>query len=132
MICMAYVKKDVHLVIDKIKKIGGEKIKFIILFGSFAEGKQTPLSDIDLAVYYDGSKEERFKFRIEILGNVNNKFDIQIFQDLPLYVRKEVLKGKILYDGESRFLYEVERRTYQDFDDFKNRFYDYIRGGVIV
>ncbi|MBI2035011.1 MAG: nucleotidyltransferase domain-containing protein, partial [Candidatus Levybacteria bacterium] len=30
-------------------------IRFIILFGSTAKGKNTPLSDIDLAVYYQGN-----------------------------------------------------------------------------
>lgn len=109
-----------------------KKIKFIILYGSFSKGKQNPLSDIDLAVYYEGSKEERFRFRVKILGSVSDVFDIQIFQDLPLYVKKEVICGKVVYGGQSRLLYEVERRTYQDFDDFKNRFYDYIYGDVIV
>jgi len=123
---------NIRFVVDDIKKLGGKKIKLIILYGSFAEGKQTPLSDIDLAVYYDGTKEERFKFRMKILGNVNDKFDIQTFQDLPLYVKKEVLKGNVIYCKESRFIYELERRTSKEFDDFKHRFYDYIKGGVIA
>ena len=125
-------KDNIRFVVDDIKKLGGKKIKLIILYGSFAEGKQTSLSDIDLAVYYDGEKEERFKFRMKILGNVNDKFDIQTFQDLPLYVKKEVLKGKVIYCKESRFIYELERRTSKEFDDFKYRFYDYIKGGVIA
>ena len=125
-------KENIRFVVDDIKKLGGKKIKLIILYGSFAEGKQTPLSDIDLAVYYDGTKEERFKFRMKILGNVNDKFDIQTFQDLPLYVKKEVLKGNVLYCKESRFIYELERSTSKEFDDFKHRFYDYIKGGVIA
>lgn len=125
-------KENIRFVVDDIKKIGGKKIKLIILYGSFAEGKQTLLSDIDLAVYYDGTKEERFKFRMKILGNVNDKFDIQTFQNLPLYVKKEVLKGKVIYCKESRFIYELERSTSKEFDDFKHRFYDYIKGGVIA
>ena len=125
-------KDNIRFVVDDIKKLGGKKIKLIILYGSFAEGKQTSLSDIDLAVYYDGTKEERFKFRMKILGNVNDKFDIQTFQDLPLYVKKEVLKGKVMYCKESRFIYELERSTSKEFDDFKHRFYDYIKGGVIA
>jgi len=128
---MTGAKQEIAHAVKMIRKIGGKKIKFIILYGSYANENQNPSSDIDLAVYYDGSKEERFKFRMKILGHVDDIFDIQIFQDLPLYVKNEVLKGKILYGGESRLIYELERRTYQDFDDFKNRFYDYIRGGVI-
>ncbi len=128
---MNKIHEDLSSVIKQIKQRGGKKIKFIILYGSIVQNNQTPMSDIDIAVYYEGSKSERFKFRMQILGNVNDKFDIQIFQDLPLYIQKEVFKGKILYSTDNTFLYDLERRTYQDFDIFKNRFYDYIRGGVL-
>ena len=80
---MTNTKEDIRSVIGQIKTLGGKQIKFIILYGSFAEGNQTPLSDIDIAVYYEGSKEKRFRFSIKILGMVSDKFDIQIFQDLP-------------------------------------------------
>lgn len=129
---MTNTKKDVHFAVNKIKKLGGKKIKFIIIYGSTAKGNQTSLSDIDLAVYYEGTKEERFRFRMKILGIISDKFDIQTFQDLPLYVQREVLKGKILYYDDIRFLYEKIRKTSIDFDEFKYKFYDYIRGGVIA
>lgn len=125
-------KEEIHSIVDQIKKLGGKKIKFAILYGSFAEGKQTPLSDVDIAVYYKGSKEERFRFRMQILGRVSDKFDIQTFRDLPLYIQRAVLSGRVLYYDDSRFLYEVVRRTSKDFDEFKYKFYDYIRGGVIA
>lgn len=129
---MVNIDDKIHSVTSQILELGGNKIKFIVLYGSFAEGNQTPLSDVDIAVYYDGSKEERFKFRMKILGRVNDKFDIQTFQDLPLYIRREVLRGKVIYFDNNRFLYEITRRTNRDFDDFKLKFYDYIRGGVIA
>ena len=68
---------------------------------------------------------------MKILGEVNEKFDIQIFQDLPLYVKNEVLKGRVLYCPDHKILYDTDRATYQDFEEFKYRFYDYIKGGVI-
>lgn len=129
---MVTEKNEIHSTVEKIKKIGKEKVKFIILYGSVSEEKQTPMSDIDLAVYYDDTKEKRFRFRMKILGEVNEKFDIQTFQDLPLYVKNEVLKGKVLYCPDHKILYDTDRATYQDFDDFKNRFYDYIKGGGII
>ena len=124
-------KNEIQSTVEKIKKIGKEKVKFIILYGSVSEKKQTPMSDIDLAVYYDDTKEKRFRFRMKILGEVGEKFDIQTFQDLPLYVKNEVLKGKILYCPDHKILYDTDRATYQDFEEFKYRFYDYIKGGVI-
>ena len=119
-------------VVEKIKKFGGENIKFIILYGSRSTNKQTPLSDTDIAVYYDASKEQRFRFRMKILGRVDDTYDIQIFQDLPLYIRKDVIKGKLLYTSDKRFIHEISRETYREFDDFKKRFYDYIKKGVIT
>ena len=125
-------KNGLNNVVELIKKIGKKKIKFIILYGSYAEGKQTPLSDIDIAVYYDGSKKERFKFRMLILGKVNDKYDIQTFQDLPLYVKKEIMKGKILYTKDNRYIYDLNYQINKEFENFKYRYYDYIKGGVIA
>jgi predicted nucleotidyltransferase len=126
---MINVKEDIHSVVNQIKKIGGKKIKFIILYGSIAEGNQTPLSDIDIAVYYEGSKEERFKFRIEVLGNVNDKFDIQTFQDLPLYIRKEIIShGEILYQKNYSEIFDIFIKTIKSFGDFKPRLDIYYSG----
>ena len=126
------MKKELGDVTNLIQKIGGKKVKFIILYGSVAMGKQTPRSDIDIAVFYEGSKEQRFQFRLSILSKVNKTFDVQTFQDLPLYIRKEVLNGRVLYCDNTRFLHEEIRKTNADFEDFKTRFYDYIRGGTIA
>ena len=126
---MINAKEDVYSVVNQIKKIGKEKIKFIILYGSVVECNQTPLSDIDLAVYYEGSKEERFKFRMEILGNVNDKFDIQTFQDLPLYIRKEIIShGEILYQKNYSEIFDIFIKTIKSFGDFKPRLDIYYSG----
>ena len=44
-------------VVEKIKTIGGDKIRFIVFYGSAAKGEMTELSDIDLAVFYEGDKK---------------------------------------------------------------------------
>ena len=45
------------------------KVKFVFLFGSYAQRKQNKLSDIDFAVYYEGDGQERFKFRFFARSN---------------------------------------------------------------
>ena len=114
--------------IEKIKNVEGfEKVHFIIFYGSAAEERMREGSDIDLCVYYDGTPEEASKFRLNALAELfNDEYDVQIFQQLPLYVRKEVLKGKVVYCKDTRFLYTVARETIRDFEEFKDRFYDYI------
>ena len=114
--------------LEKIKKIEGfEKVQFIFLFGSAAGGRLRPDSDIDLCIYYNGSTEEASGFRFKVLSELaEDRYDVQIFQELPLYVRVEVLKGELIYCTDTRFVYEVAGETIKDFESFKHRFYDYI------
>ena len=84
-------------------------------------------SDIDLCIYYDDSLEEASRFRFNVLKELfSDLYDVQIYQQLPLYVRVDALKGKMIYNSDTRFLYRVAIETIKDFDDFKQRFYDYI------
>ena len=111
----------------KLKALKGfHKVKFVILFGSQTTGKANKMSDYDFAVYFEGDKKERFKFLIKLNSSLSDKFDVKIFQDLPLYVRKEVLKGKIIYTKDRSFVYDVAYQTIEEFEDFKKYYYDYI------
>jgi predicted nucleotidyltransferase len=108
-----YIEKAVDLI---------KKVRFIAIYGSAAAGKSTTLSDIDMAVYYDGNKDERFTFRIRLLGRIENNFDVHIFQDLPLYIRKEIIShGKMVhYRGFNR-IFDVFIRTIKEYENFKPR-----------
>ena len=113
---------------EKIKNVEGfEKVAFIILYGSAAEGRMVEGSDIDLCIYYDGAPDEASRFRFRVLSELfDDRYDVQIFQQLPLYVRMEVLRGKVVYCKDKMFLYDVALETIKDFEMFKHRFYDYI------
>jgi len=116
------LQPDVSDVITKIRDIGGDSIKFIILYGSAAKGRSTNLSDIDIAVFYSGDKRERFQFRVKILGRIGNKFDIQTYQDLPLYIQNEILKsGEVLYFSDYTEIFNTFMKTIREFEDFKPR-----------
>jgi len=114
--------------IETIKNTKGfENVRFIILYGSAAAGQMRKDSDIDLCIYYEGSAEECSRFRFKALSELFDKaYDIQIYQQLPLYVRREVLKGDVVYCRDMRFLYERAIDTIKNFEAFKHRFYDYI------
>lgn len=114
-----------------MKNVAGfERVKFVILYGSYhAAGGRTPRegSDIDLAVGYDAkTNHERSAFRLKALSGLPEKFDVQIFEQLPVYVRKEVLKGKVIFCRDEDYLYGAALSTIREFDDFKRHFYDYI------
>lgn len=78
------------------------KIKKIILFGSFVENKLTIKSDIDIAVEFSEiTKKQAFDFRKNILGKVSDKLDIQIFNFLPKKIKDSIIKRhRILYKNE--------------------------------
>jgi len=59
--------------------------------------------------------------------------DVQIFQQLPLYIRTRVLReGRILFVREEGLLYELAFRTAQAFEDFKHIYYSYLEEVAIA
>ena len=132
------MKSDISKKIEKSLHImktveGFEKVKFIMLYGSATLGEMKEGSDIDLAIYYDADLEEASQFRFKVLSELfEDIYDVQIYQALPLYVRKEVLKGEVVYFEDMPFVYEVAYRTIKEVDLFKKRYYDYIGGRMIT
>lgn len=121
------MKEKTRKALELIKRLDTDnELQFIILYGSSARGEATNLSDIDLAIGHAGGPEARFRFQLKVLGELSDTFDVHIFQDLPLYVRNEVLKGKVLYARDTGELYEIALQTIQDFAFFDPHFLDYI------
>lgn len=95
------VKKIIEDVVKIIKEHPSfSKIKKIILYGSTVENERTFRSDIDVAVEFTfiDSKQATL-FRKQILGKINEKVDIQVYNYLPKKIRKEIdNKGKVLFE----------------------------------
>ena len=95
-------------IIEEAKKvilddIFSKRIKMIILYGSFIEKKFTFKSDIDLAVEFSEiSLKEATLFRKRILGRVDQRVDVQVYNHLPRKIKIEVDKGKVLYKNEDK------------------------------
>ena len=107
-----------------------EDILDVILFGSVVREEQTHLSDIDLCLVLvpkhtpiDPTVFSRK--RLDYLKNF--AFDIQIFQQLPLYIRRRILKeGRILFVRDEALLYELAFYTAQAFEDFRPIYMSYL------
>jgi len=114
--------------VEILKNIQGfEKVRFIMLYGSSVEGIPREESDIDLCIDVDTNTDyERSSFRLKVLSELPDLFDVQIFAQLPLYVKKEVIKGKVIFCRDEEYLYETAISVIKEFEDFKYRFYDYI------
>jgi predicted nucleotidyltransferase len=96
---------DIKKMIEEAKEVILEsrwfpKIRKIILFGSIINNQLTLYSDIDIAVEFkEITIKEATKFRIEIMGRLNEKSDIQVYNVLPDKIKKEINEdGKILYE----------------------------------
>jgi len=98
------IKDLINTTLDVIKGHKDfKKIKKIILFGSAVENKLTFRSDIDIAVVFDKiTKREAGQFRIYVLGRVNDKMDVQVYNVLPEKIKKEIdQKGRQLYEQKN-------------------------------
>ena len=79
-----------------------DKVKEILLFGSFIENKLTIKSDIDIAVKFSEITEKQaFDFRREVSGQLSDKVDVQVFNFLPEKVKQSILKNnRVLFKNE--------------------------------
>lgn len=115
--------------IKKLKETGEfSRVKFAILYGSTAKGYTTKDSDLDICVYYDtNDKGKMSDFRLKLLTKLcDDKYDIQIFQLLPLYIKIEAIKGEVIYAKDKNFLYETALETLREYELFEPHLHQYI------
>ncbi|MEW6248877.1 MAG: nucleotidyltransferase domain-containing protein [Nitrospirota bacterium] len=105
-----------------------EAVLAVILFGSRARGEHTPASDTDLCLVLPFGKDaagDQVTIRMRYLKDAD--LDLRIFQQLPLYVRRRVLKeGVVLFCRDLDALYAMAYRTAQAFEDFKLIYRQYL------
>lgn len=120
---MGSKSREIDRVIERARQ--DKRVLAVILFGSMSTGAQGPLSDVDLCLVLDprfvGDEKSVFEKRLDYLGEFD--LDVQIFQQLPLYIRRRVLKeGRALFVRDEDLLYELAYRTAQAFEDFKQTY----------
>lgn len=107
---------------------GRKDVVFAYLFGSFATGKPHPLSDVDIAVYLDGT--DTAEKRLEILGDLekilkSDEIDLVILNKSPLTLNMKILQSRrVISDNQpfNRHIYEsVTARSYIDFAKLEMR-----------
>lgn len=91
-----------NLDIDSIVEIlDGLPVTLGILFGSYARGEATQLSDIDLAVEFDESltSSERTQNRIALIEQLSTTLETDEIDVIPLSSAPSALVSDILMDG---------------------------------
>ncbi len=102
----------------------GKSCRGILLFGSFAGEEQTRRSDIDVCIVMPSGG-----ILDEVYGKLGGKYDIKVFENLPLYIKMEVIRHHKVICGDELDLSEYFyffRKLWQDMEhriagnEFKN------------
>ncbi len=121
------VTKCIPQLIEELRADGD--IVALYLFGSFAAGKQTPVSDIDLAVIldHDFPPKRCFEKKLALLATITSllktdEVDLVILNQAPPALAYRILgEGRLLYEKESgkaqRVRFQV--KTFDRYFDFK-------------
>jgi len=110
-----------NLDINKITEIlrTFEEIEFAYLYGSYANGTETPLSDVDIAVLQKHKKNydlkiNEFNIEVELMKEIPGiEFDVRSLNNAPITVTGKIInEGKFLFcRDQQRFLdYTVSKR----------------------
>lgn len=111
------MEKGIEKIIEKAKN--DSRVLAVALFGSSLKGEGR---DVDICIFLEKklTNLEMSRVRLEFLKDLNDKFDLNVFQQLPLYIRKRILKeGKILFVKDEDNLYEIAFSTIREFEFYK-------------
>lgn len=86
----------------------------ILLFGSYVKNEHTKRSDIDICLI--GIDKDDY---LKILKKLGDKYDIKIFEELPLYIKIDIIKNhKVIWGNEleiSEYFYKF-RKIWRDME----------------
>ncbi len=98
----------------------------VILYGSFARGEK--YRDIDVCLVLNENASAK-AFDKRILYSEYKNIDVNIFQELPLYIQKRILKeGIIKHCKEEDILYDLAIKTVKEFELFQPKYLLYLEG----
>jgi len=126
--------RSIFFVSKEIERISGrvrddEDVLALMSFGSYARSEE--FSDVDVCVVLKPGRFDPLflsKKRLEYLVAFPN-LDVQVFQQLPLYVRVRVLKeGKVLFCRSEDLLYDLSFSTVRQFEYFRPIYLSYLEG----
>lgn len=96
------------------------KVVAVLLFGSWARGEPSPISDVDIAVILQAPDPDD---EAEVGSMYSNKVDVVLFHRLPLHIQFEVLKtGKELFVRDEAAYAEVRYSVLRNYLEM-TRFY---------
>jgi uncharacterized protein len=113
-------------IIGEFKK--DENVLAVAFFGSFVRGEK--YRDIDLVIFLNEklSNLKMSKIRLKYSSIILKKFDVHVFQQLPVYIRSNILKDyKLLFCKNEDLIYEIAISTIQEFGFYKKLYEEYLK-----
>ena len=108
-------------VIARLKEaLAAHPLRFAVLYGSYAAGRATPVSDLDLGVYIDGDGD--FLSLAAALEEAlpTYRVDLVNLRDKPALLYYEVLAtGTLLEARDEAFFYREKLRVMREYLDFQ-------------
>lgn len=114
---------------EKVKAHYKDRLVSLVIFGSVAKGKATPVSDVDLLIVLEDKPESSFKTYMDFYENVESK--LKYIDDIglrlsPIFLKKSSLKEEIpwLWNTEFIVLYDKNgffREFLKRLERFKKR-----------
>jgi predicted nucleotidyltransferase len=101
---------------ERVRLISKKKIVAVYLFGSVAEGRSGPMSDIDVCIVDSNiSWDEKLK----IMGSFGDEYDVSFFSDLPVWIKMRALKGIPVIVNDRNTLYDFSFDALAEYEDIK-------------
>jgi hypothetical protein len=101
----------------------------IFLFGSYVRNESHYLSDIDVCLVLSSNNYSSLQMSQKKLEYLKTfpQIDIQIFQQLPLYIKIRILKeGKILLCKDEDKIYDLAFSVITEYSDYEHILRDYL------
>jgi len=112
--------------IEKLKELVQEDSDLLGLFQFGSSLHDPAYRDIDLCIFVKNdhlSLEKKLRYRTFL----PEFFDVQFFEDLPLYIKHEVLKkGKKILMKNEEIMYDIAYKFIKQFADFEPHFRNYL------
>ena len=97
-------------------------VSFALIFGSYASGRQTKLSDLDIAIYFDNPPDG-----LDLLSLINTisdligiEVDLAVLNNASAFLRHQVMKNYVALTIKDRVNYRRFReKTITDYDEYK-------------
>ncbi len=122
----------INVLLDEIKSISNQDgdILCVFLFGSHVQGKPSKFSDMDVCLVLNIDNYSHLMLSQKKL-EYSKRFpgvDIQIFQQLPLYIKVRILKhGKIILCKDEDKIYDLAFSVITEYSDYEHIYREYLR-----